>query len=92
MIIDRTDYLRAVREFGDWIGNGSMTPEQLDKVFEEFTQAEDSTAAKYGGTGLGLPITKRLVEMMGGEIDVTSQPGEGSQFFIRLPRTVTAHL
>jgi signal transduction histidine kinase len=69
-----------------------MTPEQLDKVFEEFTQAEDSTAAKYGGTGLGLPITKRLVEMMGGEIDVTSQPGEGSQFFIRLPRTVTAHL
>ena len=67
-----------------------MTPEQLDKVFEEFTQAEDSTAAKFGGTGLGLPITKRLVEMMGGEIEVASQPGEGSQFFIRLPRTIAA--
>ena len=66
-----------------------MTPEQLDKVFEEFTQAEDSTAAKFGGTGLGLPITKRLVEMMGGEIEVASQPGEGSQFYIRLPRTIS---
>ena len=69
-----------------------MTPEQLDKVFEEFTQAEDSTAAKFGGTGLGLPITKRLVEMMGGSIDVTSQPGEGSQFYIRLPRTISAQV
>ena len=66
-----------------------MTPEQLGKVFEEFTQAEDSTAAKFGGTGLGLPITKRLVEMMGGEIEVASEPGEGSQFYIRLPRTIS---
>ena len=44
----------------------SMSPEQVDKVFEEFTQAEDGTSAKFGGTGLGLSITKRLVEMMSG--------------------------
>ena len=67
-----------------------MTPEQLAKIFEEFTQAEDSTAAKFGGTGLGLPITKRLVEMMGGTIEVTSTSGEGSQFYIRLPRNISA--
>lgn len=67
-----------------------MTPEQLAKIFEEFTQAEDSTAAKFGGTGLGLPITKRLVEMMNGTIEVTSTSGEGSQFYIRLPRNISA--
>ena len=63
-----------------------MNDEQLAKVFEEFTQAEDDTTSKFGGTGLGLPITKQLVEMMGGVISAESVPGSGSTFRIRVPR------
>ena len=63
-----------------------MNEEQLKKVFEEFTQAEDDTTSKFGGTGLGLPITKQLVEMMGGSISAESVPGSGSTFRIRVPR------
>ncbi len=63
-----------------------MNEQQVIKVFEEFTQAEDDTTTKYGGTGLGLPITKQLTEMMGGHISVESVPGEGSTFRIRVPR------
>ena len=64
-----------------------MNEQQVVKVFEEFTQAEDDTTTKYGGTGLGLPITKQLTEMMGGQISVESVPGQGSTFRIRVPRT-----
>ena len=67
-----------------------MSSEQVDKVFEEFTQAEDSTSAKFGGTGLGLSITKRLVEMMGGQVEARSQIGEGSEFSIKIPRVAPA--
>ena len=63
-----------------------MSQKQVEKVFEEFTQAEDSTSAKFGGTGLGLSITKRLVEMMGGQTAVTSELGLGSKFLVRIPR------
>ena len=63
-----------------------MNEQQLVKVFEEFTQAEDDTTSKFGGTGLGLPITKQLVEMMGGTINAESVPGSGSTFRIRVPR------
>lgn len=65
-----------------------MTPEQLEKVFKAFTQADASTTRKYGGTGLGLTITKQFIEMMGGHISVTSQYGYGTEFTLHIPRQV----
>jgi signal transduction histidine kinase len=65
-----------------------MTPDQMGKLFQEFSQASSSTASKYGGTGLGLAISKRFCQMMGGDITVESEPGRGSIFTIRLPRIV----
>jgi signal transduction histidine kinase len=65
-----------------------MTPEQMGKLFQEFSQASSTTASKYGGTGLGLAISRRFCQMMGGDITVESEPGRGSTFTIRLPREV----
>jgi PAS domain S-box-containing protein len=62
-----------------------MSPQQIGKVFEAFTQAESSTTRRFGGTGLGLTITKRFCEMLNGELTVESQPGVGSKFIVRLP-------
>jgi signal transduction histidine kinase len=68
-----------------------MTPEQMGKLFQDFSQASSATASKYGGTGLGLAISKRFCQMMGGDITVESEPGRGSTFTIRLPRIVELH-
>ena len=85
--------LRAsrVRNGSDWIelsvadtGIG-MTAEQQAKLFEEFTQADATTAQRFGGTGLGLAIARKLARMMGGDVTVTSEPGKGSAFTVRLP-------
>jgi signal transduction histidine kinase len=67
-----------------------MTAEQMGKLFQEFSQASSATASKYGGTGLGLVISRRFCQMMGGDITVESEPGRGSTFTIRLPRLVEA--
>ncbi|MGA7149821.1 MAG: ATP-binding protein, partial [Pseudolabrys sp.] len=62
-----------------------ITPEQQAKLFEEFTQADATTAQRFGGTGLGLAIARKLARMMGGDVTVTSEPGKGSAFTVRLP-------
>jgi signal transduction histidine kinase len=82
---------RGVADGRDWIelavadsGIG-MTPEQQAKLFEEFTQADATTAQRFGGTGLGLAITRKLARVMGGDVTVTSEPGKGSVFTVCLP-------
>src|SRR5215813_8863334 len=62
-----------------------MTSDQMDKLFQEFSQASSKTASKYGGTGLGLVISRNFCQMMGGDITVASEPGKGSAFTVRLP-------
>ncbi|MEN0063868.1 MAG: HAMP domain-containing sensor histidine kinase [Myxococcota bacterium] len=83
--------LRAVRLDGHWIrfevsdtGIG-MNPEQLSRVFAPFEQATPDTAQKYGGTGLGLAICRRLLEAMGGHIQMDSKPGKGTMVWVDVP-------
>ncbi|HKT42524.1 MAG TPA: response regulator [Rhodanobacteraceae bacterium] len=82
---------RETRQPGDWLvfevvdtGIG-MTPEQQARVFEPFVQADASTSRKYGGTGLGLSLSRRFAELMGGDITMTSESGVGTTFTVGLP-------
>ncbi len=82
---------RKVADGRDWIelavadtGIG-LSAEQQAKLFQEFTQADSLTARRYGGTGLGLALSRKLARMMGGDVTVTSEPGKGSVFTVRLP-------
>jgi len=65
-----------------------MTPDQLDRIFDEFTQADASTTRKFGGTGLGLSICKKFCQLMGGDIHAESRPEQGSTFTVDLPAVV----
>ena len=83
--------VRKAADVSDWIelavadtGIG-LTAEQQARLFQEFTQAESLTARRYGGTGLGLALSRKLARMMGGDVTVTSEPGNGSVFTVRLP-------
>jgi len=67
-----------------------LTQEQVGRLFQDFAQADAATTRKYGGTGLGLALSKRLCQLMGGDITVESKPGQGSTFTVRLPATVAA--
>ncbi len=92
-----TIILEASRELiggVDWIkfsvsdtGIG-MAPDQMEKLFQPFVQGDASTSRKFGGTGLGMTITHRFCQMMGGEISAASEPGSGTTFTIRLPAQV----
>jgi adenylate cyclase len=84
-VVDGCDWVElAVADTG--IG---MTAEQQAKLFQEFTQADSLTARRYGGTGLGLALSRKLARMMGGDVMVTSEPGKGSVFTVRLPGGAT---
>jgi signal transduction histidine kinase len=80
--IDGARVLITVKDTG--IG---IPPEHLEAIFQEFTQVDTSSTRKVGGTGLGLPISRRLVEMHGGRVwaESTGIPGEGSTLFVELP-------
>lgn len=67
-----------------------MNDEQVSRVFEEFQQAGDTTSRKYGGTGLGLPISEQLAQLLGGDYTATSVQGEGSIFTLAMPLRYTA--
>ena len=83
--------VRKVADGREWVelavadtGIG-MTAEQQAKLFQDFTQAVSLTARRYGGTGLGLVLSRKLARMMGGDVTVMSEPGKGSVFAVRLP-------
>ena len=91
------DVERFLNQDGDWVryqvtdtGIG-MTPDQVERLFTVFSQAEVSTSRRFGGTGLGLALTQKLCHLMGGDVLVQSKLGQGSCFTIELPATAPAY-
>jgi signal transduction histidine kinase len=88
--------VRSVGDGREWIevavadSGVGITAEQQAKLFQEFTQADSLTARRYGGTGLGLALSRKLARMMGGDVTVKSEPGRGSVFTLRLPGGATS--
>jgi signal transduction histidine kinase/CheY-like chemotaxis protein len=84
---------REARSGRDWLSFAvsdtgiGMTPEQLGRLFQRFTQADQSTTRRFGGTGLGLALSQAFTQLLGGDIDVESAPGRGTCFTVRLPAT-----
>jgi signal transduction histidine kinase len=82
---------RSARRDGEWVHIGvrdtgpGISREQVPLLFETFGDAEGSTSSKYGGRGLGLPLSRKLCRLMGGDITVESEPGRGSCFTVHLP-------
>src|SRR5262249_52659191 len=91
-IIKDTDLPTAVSylQFSVSDSGIGMTPEQLAKVFERFTQASKEITRKFGGTGLGLTISKQLIELQGGSISVTSEYGKGTAFTFFIPYEISS--
>lgn len=81
----RSDARQALLQFSVRDTGVGLTPAQIEKIFQPFTQADSSTSRHYGGTGLGLSISQRLVKMMGGEIRAVSEPGRGATFSFSIP-------
>ena len=91
----RVSVRREDRQGSPWLVFGirdsgiGMDADQMSRIFDSFSQADNSTTRNYGGTGLGLTITRRFCEMMGGAVDVESQPGRGSDFSVSIPAVVS---
>ena len=83
LVVERSGQQARLRFQVEDTGIG-IPPEDLERIFEKFTQANNTPARKYGGTGLGLAISKRLAELMGGELRVRSEVGRGSVFWLEL--------
>jgi signal transduction histidine kinase len=81
---------------GDWLAIAvrdtgiGIAPKVLTKLFDSFTQAEPMITRKYGGSGLGLALSRKLCRLMGGDIIAESQPGRGSCFTLRIPASMAA--